>query len=229
MAELEFDFSARFEQAEKFYRTWVGDLTEEPDAVLMAAKTRYADMGPTLAYIDEPDHPMAFSLFTCAALLCLYLELEARGVDVHGFGTRMLLALSEATQAAKTARGTSGKVDLAGLRDRIGQLENAGARSQQDGQPGQFVFDVDWQDDETGRWTMEVSRCGICHLFGQHDAMALVPYMCATDDVMSDMNDEGLSRTGTIALGRTACDFHYRPGQPTEPLASNYPDRIRIV
>lgn len=229
MPGSEFDFSARFAQAEKFYRTWVGDLTEEPDAVLRAARNRYTVIGPTLAYIDEPDHPMAFSLFTCAALLCLYLELEASGVDVHGFGTRMLRALSEAAQAAKAARGSAAKVDLTVLRDRIGQLESAGARSQQAGKPGQFVFDAHWQDDATGYWTMEVSRCGICHLFGQHGALALVPYMCATDDVMSDMNDEGLSRTGTIALGRSACDFHYRPGQPTAALARDYPDRIRLV
>ena len=59
--------------------------------------------------------------------------------------------------------------------------------------------------------------------------MDLVPYMCATDDLMSDLNDQGLSRTGTIALGRTHCDFHYQPGRPTEHLSNLYPDRIRVV
>lgn len=222
-------FRARFEKSEPYYRSWIDDLTQAPDSILAAAKDRYSALGPTLAYAEEPDHPMAFSLFTCAALLCLYLELKVGGVDVHLYGARMLQSLTEATRAAKARRDSTDGVDLQALEAQVRTLERAGERSQQEESPGQFVFDVDWQDDGTGRWTMEMTSCGICHLFGQHDALELVPYMCATDDVMSDLNDEGLRRTGTIALGRRVCDFHYRPGRPTVHLAREFPERIRII
>jgi hypothetical protein len=59
--------------------------------------------------------------------------------------------------------------------------------------------------------------------------MDLVPYMCATDDVMSDRGGQGLRRTGTIALGAHECDFRYqRKGEP-QHVADLYPDRIRLV
>ena len=110
-------------------------------------------------------------------------------------------------------------------------LKVAGEQSQADApeKKGAFVFDVQWVDEPSGRWTMTMTRCGICHLFGQHDAMELVPYMCATDDVMSEAQGQGLKRTGTIALGRPRCDFDYQAGRATDPIAGIYPDRIRLI
>jgi hypothetical protein len=105
----------------------------------------------------------------------------------------------------------------------------AGERSQAVGQPGAFEFDVRWIDESTGHWAMEMSRCGICQLFGQFDALDLVPYMCATDDVMSSAQGQGLRRTGTIALGSLHCDFDYRSGRPTSPVADLFPERIRLL
>ncbi len=75
---------------------------------------------------------------------------------------------------------------------------------------------------------MNITSCAICHLFGNHDAMDLVPYMCAFDDVMSAAGDQGLRRTGTIALGASHCDFRFQQGGEPLPLAEQYPDQIRL-
>lgn len=224
-------FERFFERSMDYYRGWIGDLTDEPESVITATKKRFTDLAPALAYADERDHPMAFSLFTCASLLCLFLELRERDVTVHAFGARMLRALSDATRAHRASRAqkADNQPDLEALRGRVERLKTEGSRSQQARKPGQFIFDVRWDDETSGAWTMDMTACGICHLYGQHDALDLVPYMCATDDVMSDMNDEGLRRTGTIALGRSKCDFRYQPGVPTQHLSQAFPERIRIV
>ncbi len=226
------DFGARFDRSRAYYESWLGDLTTDVPAVLEAARNRYTEMGPGLVYANEPGHPMAFSLFTCAALLCLYLELVDRGVDVHDFGARMLRALTDAVEASGIGRTAP---DPRAAAESVRSLESAGERSQSaeamgsTGGNGAFVFDVQWIDEPNGHWSMTMTRCGICHLFGQHGAMDLVPYMCATDDVMSEVQGQGLRRTGTIALGLPQCDFDYQAGRATRPVAGIFPDRIRLI
>ncbi len=58
--------------------------------------------------------------------------------------------------------------------------------------------------------------------------MELVPYMCASDDVMSDLAGDGLRRSGTIALGAHQCDFRYQPGAEPETVADQYPEPIQL-
>ena len=76
---------------------------------------------------------------------------------------------------------------------------------------------------------MNITSCAICTMYAPHDAMDLVPYMCAGDDAVSDAFQQGLRRTGSIALGASHCDFRFtgRKGQPLR-LAEQYPDRIRL-
>jgi hypothetical protein len=229
----EAEIGSRFDRSEIYYRSWLGDLTDDVDGVLADGRARFLALGPTLVYVDEPDHPMAFSLFSCAALLCLYLSLREREVDVHAFGGRMLKALADAVAAAASestgAVSTTSAEQSEALRSSVSNLITAGERSRTDAQTGAFQFDVHWIDESTGHWAMKMSSCGICHLFGQHDAMNLVPYMCATDDVMSDAYGQGLARTGTIALGGSCCDFDYQSGRTTEPVADLFPERIRLI
>ena len=78
-------------------------------------------------------------------------------------------------------------------------------------------------------WGMNIKSCAICSLFSRHDAMDLVPYMCATDDVMSDHGAQGLRRTGSIAVGAHQCDFVYKHEGEPQHLAKQYPEKIRIV
>ena len=229
MAQDVVDFAAKFDRSEGYYRTWLCDLTPEVDQVLTAGRKRYQAMGPTLAYADDPDHPMAYSLFTCAALLCLYLELRDRDVDVHAFGGRMLKALTTAIAAVPEQSRPDPEDTARAFRASVASLAVAGERSRAEQKTGAFQFEVRWLDESDGHWAMEMTRCGICHLFGAHDAMDLVPYMCATDDVMSEAQDQGLRRSGTIALGSGCCDFDYQSGRPTAPVADLAPERIRLI
>ena len=84
-------------------------------------------------------------------------------------------------------------------------------------------------DREDYDWGMNVKSCAICHSFSKYDAMDLVPYMCATDDVMSDKGKQGLRRTGSIAVGAHQCDFRYKRGGEPGHLSKQYPHKIQVA
>jgi hypothetical protein len=174
------------------------------------------------SYMDDPDHIMASAVFGCCGVLALYLPLKKRGVDVHQFGSAFLeqtrTVLPEASDAAN---------DEMSPRDRIARLIESGKASKSVAKPGEFVFDAFWGDRSEFNWGMNIESCAICHAFSNYGAMELVPYMCASDDLMSDFGDDGLRRTGTIALGAHCCDFRYKPGGEPLRLVEQYPEQIR--
>jgi len=57
--------------------------------------------------------------------------------------------------------------------------------------------------------------------------MELLPYMCSSDDAVSDAGGQRLVRKGTIALGPKQCDFRYKAGGKPLRLVEKYPDRIK--
>jgi hypothetical protein len=201
-----------------------GLVTDEDIAVAVGVEAQeiVEEMIPTMAYVDSPRHPMAPSVFFCNASLAVYLALQRRGVDVHEFGAAVLAEMAAQSETPSSANPEK--------RQRFLQkLMAAGTASQQAAGPNEFVFEVFAGEEDDADWGMNVKSCAICASFSQHDAMELVPYMCATDDVASDVAGDGLRRTGTIALGAHQCDFRYKRGGDPEPIAKQYPDRIRVT
>ena len=204
------------------YTELVATLVDDADVVMNEAESVYGGMVPEMAYVDQTRHPMANSLFGCNVALAIFLVLRDRGISEHEFGRALLKAMTKLPAPEQS-------VDEQARRDGIDKLIEAADASQIDAKPGEFVYEVYWAEGESADWGMNIKSCAICHSFSRHDAMALVPYMCATDDVMSDAGHQGLRRTGTIAVGAHQCDFVYkRDGEP-QHIAELYPDKIRIV
>ena len=86
--------------------------------------------------------------------------------------------------------------------------------SQERRHPDEFLWEV--VDEPGSAVAVNIQRCAVCQLYGKHDAMDMVPVICALDDEISDQLGLGLRRTGTRALGADHCDFRYDPGG--EPL-----------
>lgn len=199
------------------YRVIAARFVDDPDSIVDQAAALYDQMVPDLAYLDEPDHPMADALFKCAMTLAVYLALKDRGVDVHDFGATVVEMFAMAPPPP----------DQFGDDSAVQALKAAAETSLREAKKGEFVFEVP-EDVPGADLAMNVKSCGICHHFSKYGAMELVPYMCALDDVVSDKLDQGLRRTGTIALGAHECDFRFnRAGSPLR-LADAYPDRIRL-
>jgi hypothetical protein len=165
---------------------------------------------------------MASAVFGCSGSLALFLALKERGVEVHEFGTVLLEEIRR-----NPPQEPDWENDKAAAKERFTALVESGKASLSDSRPGEFVFEVFLGDRTEYDWGTNVKSCAICHAFSRCDAMDLVPYMCATDDLMSDIGEQGLRRTGTIALGSHQCDFRYKAGGEPLRLVEQYPERIR--
>lgn len=192
------------------------------EEVLSEASKTFESMIANMAYVDTPQHPMATSVFFCNTSLAVYLALKTHGVSAHDYGQAMLTEMVH-TPAPKQPENTETP------QEQFQKFMEAAALSKQQAKPNEFVYEVFLGDDDDTDWGMNVKSCAICASFAQYDAMDLVPYMCATDDVMSDKGKDGLRRTGTIALSAHQCDFRYKKGGKPQPIAEAYPDRIRLT
>lgn len=194
-------------------------FTDDTESVIREATAEYDQLVPLMPYADDPKHPMAGSMFFCAMMLAIYLPLRSRGVDVHDFGRRALTMIGHVNrQNPAPATTEAGE-----------KLIEAAKASQVSAADNEFVFEAENSDADDEDWRMNVKRCAICSLYSKRDAMDLVPYMCASDDIVSDIGGQGLRRTGSIALGAHQCDFVYKAGGEGSALSGQYPDRIQLT
>jgi hypothetical protein len=191
---------------------------DDAESVAARAAQIFDGLIPGMAYVDDPKHIMAESVFVCSVNLAAYLALKDHGVDTHEFGAAMIERLKNASVPPPAAE----QQQAGGLK----ALIDSAAASQKNAKPNEFVFEVLPKDDSDFDWGMNIKSCAICHQCAKHDAMELVPYMCATDDVVSDKAGQGLQRTGSIALGAHHCDFRFKQGGEPKRLVEQYPDQI---
>jgi hypothetical protein len=190
----------------------VGDV----DAILGAARERFQRLAPEMPYADRRDHIMWDPTLMVHEWLAVHLACRERGIDAHALGAALL--------RTGIPPGSGSDVEVTeefsarALRDSAASLESAAEN--------EFVFEI-VPGDEHADYGIDVTRCAVCHAFSKHDAMAFTPYMCATDDLVSDRLGQGLRRTGTIALGAHRCDFRYKAGGEPLRLADQYPEKIR--
>jgi len=209
----------QYNNSRLFHSLLVGKFVTDVDAVLDQAAENFSGMLPDMAYVDKPDDPMANNLFLCCGILALYQALEPRNVSVEDFGSAMLDFIRQAPQQDATDQTTAESPDIT--------LREAARRSQTEPLAGEFVFEL-LEAEAQLDWGMNIKSCAICHAFAKYDAMDLVPYMCASDDVVSDRAGSGLRRTGSIAVGAHECDFRYKQGAEPLYLADQYPQKIKL-
>ncbi len=213
-----------FEEARPRQTEMVANLVDDADAVMSEAVTIFEGMIPNMAYVDNPRDPMAMNVFACAAQIAVYVAASKHGVDVHAFGNALLILLKKTPpQPPEEPR------DTRPMQERFADFIAAGEASKGREDTGEFVYEALLGDRQAFDWGMDITSCAVCFLASQYDATELVPYMCATDDVVSDRDDQGLHRTGSIAVGSASCDFRYKRGGEPKRLSEQYPDQIRIT
>lgn len=210
-----------FEQRRERPTEILSHLTDDVGSIMEEAKAIYEKMIPDMPYIDQPITGMAMNVFSCAPAIAVYVAARHRGVDVHDFGNALLAAMRPPPAQPQQDDTRPGAV-------RFAPKVAAGAASQGREDTGEFVFEVIVGDGVNYSWGMNVTSCGVCHLADKYDALDLVPYLCASDDVVSDHQNSGLRRSGTIAVGAHQCDFRYKDGGEPRRLADQYPDKIRL-
>lgn len=196
-------------------------FVDDAPAVVDEATDIFNAMIPDMAYVDNPESPMASSVFVCCGSLALFLALKKHNVSAHQYGSALLDSMRHQPPAPMASED-----DDRPMQERFSEFIERGETSQRDPREGEFVFEAFLGDRSDYDWGMNIKSCAICHAFAKYDAMELVPYMCATDDVMSDFGNQGLRRNGTIALGAHQCDFRYKSGGDPLRLVEKYPEQI---
>jgi hypothetical protein len=180
------------------------------NALLHEARKEFEQMVPALPYAGGAREPMASSIVATAQMLAIALPLKHRGIAPKEIGRFLTAAMERVTERGRfVPKGVVrvlGKLVAPFLRRRFRAFAEA---SQRRDDPDEFVYEI---VEGSGLLAMNITRCAVCTLYSRHDAMDLVPYMCAFDDQLSDVLGLGLRRTGTRALGATHCDFRYDPG-----------------
>jgi hypothetical protein len=187
----------------------------EVEAVAGEARERFSRLAETMPYAERRGHIMFAPTLAVFQWLAVYQAVRERGVDAHQLGRALLM------QPPNLQPGG----DL--TPEAITRIVAEAEESQRSAAPDEFVFELVGGEQDLD-WGMNVTSCAVCHAYARHDAMDLVPYMCASDDVDSDAGDLGLRRTGTIGLGAHHCDFRYKRGGEPLRLADQYPEKIRV-
>ena len=185
----------------------------EVDGAAGEARAAFARLSGEMPYAQRRDHIMFAPAFAVFQWLAVFQVLRGRGIDAHRLGREMLKLPADSRPPFTP--------------ENIERILAQAEESQRGAAPNEFVFEILPGDEQTD-WGMDITSCAVCHAYARHDAMELVPYLCASDDVESDAGDLGLRRTGTIALGAHRCDFRYKRGGEPLRLAAQYPDRIKL-
>lgn len=84
--------------------------------------------------------------------------------------------------------------------------------------PGDFVLTYVEGDGIEFDYGVDYIECANCKLLEAEDAMEIAPYICAVDNIASDLLGWGLIRTMTLAEGSHKCDFRFKKGGETRVI-----------
>ena len=178
------------------------------------AAMEYEALIPILPYVGGKQ-PFTQFIISTGWYLANYRVLQRQGASVEEAG-RLIYLSTEAF--LKTVPGFARR--LLGRRSfskqYLNRLKKGALKTQQRKYPGNYVFTFVEGDGETFDYGVDYSECGPCKFLKSQGAFELAPYICATDQLTSDMLGWGLKRTMTLAEGYEKCDFRFRKGGKTE-------------
>ncbi len=211
-------FDSRHAQRRSALTARLGD--EKAAEVCEAARRRFEALIDEIPYSGQERDPLGQALIACYEVLPYGLELREWGHPLEEIGG----FIYDAFEAPPAPRSSWSQRLLAPLqRRRQSALMRKRARESQDrAHPDEFIFQmVDVRGSEFDRG-FNITQCAICTAFSKHDALDMVPYLCAIDDKLSDAQGSGLRRTGTRALGAHHCDFRFKQGGEPLRLVDQY-------
>ena len=92
----------------------------------------------------------------------------------------------------------------------LGCIKIWALKSQKRKYAGDFVFTYVKSYGHEFDYGIDYIECAICKFFREQGALEVVPYVCAIDEIASDMLGWGLHRTMTISTGYKKCDFRFK-------------------
>jgi hypothetical protein len=185
----------------------------EANKLISESHRYYEELIPQLPYIGNRN-PMFFFLISPTRYLAIYKSMKKNSKSLEEIG-RLINEICETETRAvpKLGRRVMEIVWFSGwLRKRA---QKRGELSHQRKYPGDFVFNYVDGDGIDFDYGIDYLECASCKLYKAHGAEEVLPYVCATDNIVSQLAGWGLRRTTTLGEGGDKCDFRFKKGGKT--------------
>jgi hypothetical protein len=193
--------------------------------VIAEWRTRYSTFIPQIPFIGH-NSPFLIFLIPGVRHFALYRALQSRGETVDWVG-QLIYKISEAEFLAIPVLARRIAAALWFSRWFQKRLQKRATESQNRPYPKGYVMAFVRGDTKSFDFGIDYTECALCNFLKENGAMELAPYICAVDKVASETMGWGLSRTMTLADGRTKCDFRFCRGGPTDvPVPSSLTEGV---
>ncbi len=180
--------------------------------IVAAARSKLDQLAGEIPYAGQDRHPMASNIIGPYIFLCFAIVLRERGSTTEEIGA--FVHASYTTPFSWLPQWLLRRLRRPILWLTFRRWTAVAEASQGREHPDEFVLAVPTPPPGAD-FALEIRDCAVCKAFAKHGEQSVVPYICATDDLMSDAFGLGLRRTGTRAVGAERCDFVYEfDGKP---------------
>ena len=180
--------------------------TRSREGIVAAARSKLEELAGEIPYAGQDRHPMAANIIGPYLFLCFALILRERGSTTEEIGA--FVHASYTTPFSWLPRWLLRRLRRPIFWMTFRRMAAVAEASQRREDSDQFVLAVPTPPPGAD-FALEIRDCAVCKAFAKHGEQSVVPYVCATDDLISDDLGLGLRRTGTRAVGAERCDFVY--------------------
>ena len=175
--------------------------------IVSAARAKLEELAGEIPYAGQDRNPMAENITGPYTFLSFALVLRERGLTTQEIGAFVHAAYT--TPFSWVPRWLLQGLIRPLFWLKFRRMAAVAEASQRREHPDEFVLAVPTPPPGAD-FALEIRECAVCKAFAKHGEQGVVPYVCATDDLMSDAFGLGLRRTGTRAVGSERCDFVYQ-------------------
>lgn len=197
-------------QYQKVFKNELKHKYSEEQIELISEETRkeFMDLIPQIPYIGGDDNSMTEDMELAAMVLAFYRVEKRSGEPVDYIGNTVIQAVKQEMERYPKwlMRLSGGKYFT---KTYIKEQAKQAGQSQQKQYPGAWVTTFVKGTGRDFDYGFNHTECGIVKFFHEQKADELTPYLCKLDFVYSDVMDQGLVRSGTLAEGAKVCDFRF--------------------
>lgn len=191
--------------------SWLGE--EQASRFMRESRQEYEALIPRIPFIGNNNLSLSF-FFPSTRYLAVYRGLQRQGRTVEDAGWLIYMIAIEETRAIPyIGRRLMEALWFSRWFKRLGK--KTAIKSQQRRYPEGWVLNYVQGDGREFDYGVDYSECANCKLLRAENAFELAPYVCATDQPISELVGWGLTRTMTLADGFSKCDFRFKKGGET--------------
>jgi hypothetical protein len=205
-------FDKLLARVQPWVENWLGE--KQAARFMRDSRQEYETLIPRIPFIGNSF--LALSFYTpVTRYLAVYRALQKQGRTVEEAG-RLIYRMGTEEALAIPPLGRRIMETLWFSRWFRRLAKKRAIKSQQRIYPANFVMNYVEGDGKEFDYGVDYLECANCKFLQAENAFEIAPYVCATDNPISELMGWGLYRTTTIADGSTTCEFRFKKSGMTK-------------